>query len=146
MNVFFKSIRKLMGWCPNARTHNTRQNANFEGCNLDALARISKKNSDTKRMFISKSTVIKAYILLIWLNTLIIALVGTKIVLYDSVKYFFWTTSILIPLLFYLFLKGKPSALSIQENKKEFILFSISFICLVATVFLAMLNNVPKAL
>lgn len=129
-----------MGWCPNARTHKTRQNVNLEDCNLNTLARTSKKNSDTKRIFISKSTVIKAYILLIWLDILIIALVGTKIVLYNNVKYFFWTTSILIPLLFYLFLKGEPSVLSIQESKKELILLSISFICLMTTIFLAMMK------
>jgi hypothetical protein len=88
-----------------------------------------------KSRFISKSTIIKAYILLIWLNILIIALTATKIVLYNSVKYFFWATPILIPLLFYLFLKGEPSELSIQESKKELILLSISFICLIATFF-----------
>ncbi|WP_048102819.1 DUF1673 family protein [Methanosarcina barkeri] len=146
MNVFFKSIRKLMGWCPNAGTHKSRQNANLEDCNLNALARTSRKNGDTKRMFNSKSTVIKAYILLIWLNILIIALIATKIVLYNSVKYFFRATSISIPLFFYLFLKGEPSALSIQESKKELILLSISFICLMATIFLAMMNSVPKTL
>jgi hypothetical protein len=135
-----------MGWCPNARTCKTRQNVNLEDCSLDALARTSKKNGDTKRIFKSKSTIIKAYILLIWSNILIIALIATNLVLYASVKYFFWATSILIPLLFYLFLKGEPSELSIQESKKEVVLLSISFICLVTTIFLAMMNSVPKVL
>ncbi len=93
-----------------------------------------------KSRFISKSAVIKAYILGIWLTIIIIALIITKTVSYDNVKYFFWALPILIPSLFYSFLKGKPSELSIQKSKKELFLLSISFICLIATFFLAMMS------
>jgi hypothetical protein len=146
MNLSIKHIKKLMGWCPNAGTHQARKSINLENCNLDALAGTSRKNSDTKSMFISKLTVVKAYILVIWLNILLIALIETKMVLYNDVKYSFWVISILIPLLFYLYLKGEPSELSIQKSKKEFIFLFISFICLILTIFLAMMGSTPKVL
>lgn len=46
---------------------------------------------------------------------------------------------ILIPLLFILFTNGKPTEMSIQENKKLILLLTLSFICLIVTIFSAMI-------
>jgi hypothetical protein len=43
-------IKKLMGWCPNARAHETRRNASFENFNSDIHERAGKENGDLKNL------------------------------------------------------------------------------------------------
>jgi hypothetical protein len=59
---------------------------------------------------------------------------------YEDIKYFFWTVSVLIPLLYVLYVKGEP--LSKEEGEKErreILVLTFSFICFILTVFAAIL-------
>ncbi|KKF98113.1 hypothetical protein DU40_14185 [Methanosarcina mazei] len=88
---------------------------------------------------LKQKTVIVSYISIFLLLIILILMVVTKVISYNDVKYFFWITSILIPLLFTLFITRKPTATSIQENKKLILLLILSFVCLIVTIFSAML-------
>lgn len=48
MNREAKYIKKLMGWCPNARAHETRQNVSFENLNSDIPDRAGGENGHLK--------------------------------------------------------------------------------------------------
>lgn len=46
--LVFDQIKKFMGWCPNARAHETRQCVNLERFELDTPARAGGENGDLK--------------------------------------------------------------------------------------------------
>lgn len=48
MNVFIKSIRKLMGWCPNNKALETRQHISLENFEYDVPDRARGENGDLK--------------------------------------------------------------------------------------------------
>ena len=51
----------------------------------------------------------------------LVLLTTTEMASYEDVKYFFWVVSILIPLLYVLYVKGVPDQLSKEqeENRKK---------------------------
>lgn len=53
MNMLTESIRKFMGWCPNAKAYEARQHVHLKNTNSDTPERARRKNKDTK---ISKTT------------------------------------------------------------------------------------------
>lgn len=88
---------------------------------------------------VEKKTIIKIYILIIWLAIALIAMTANKVVSYNNVKYFFWVMPIFVALLFTLFLRGMPLELSNKEIKNSIYLLILSFICLIVTFFLAII-------
>ncbi|HII92755.1 MAG TPA: hypothetical protein HA262_11500 [Methanosarcina sp.] len=73
-----------------------------------------------------------------------VLLIVTKRVSYEDIKYFFWTESVLVPLLYVLYAKGVPDQLSREqekERKKEIFVLIFSFACMIMVVFMAMLNR-----
>jgi hypothetical protein len=59
---------------------------------------------------------------------------------YTDMKYFFWIVSVLIPLLYVLYVKGKPLLKEEGEKEKRAIfVFTFYFVCLMLTLFAAIL-------
>lgn len=104
-------------------------------------------NSDTftqlgrESKFPSKKGIVGIYAIMIWLLTILILLKITKLASYDDTKYFFWIISILIPLLYLLYVKGSLQQLSKEEERKESFILTFSFISLVLTFFATILIN-----
>lgn len=69
----------------------------------------------------------------------LVLLTTTEMASYEDVKYFFWVVSILIPLLYVLYVRGLPAQLSKKEERKASLVLFFSFICLILTLFTAIL-------
>ena len=70
----------------------------------------------------------------------LILLITTEVASYTDMKYFFWIVSVSIPLLYVLYVKGKPLPKEEGEKEKRAIfVFTFSFVCLVLTLFAAIL-------
>jgi hypothetical protein len=105
---------------------------------------IQRSNNSSKFPSINKRTIIRTYIVIIWLMIAQILLIITERVSYEDIKYFFWTESVLVPLLYVLYTKGVPDQLSREqekEQKKEIFVLVFSFACMIMVVFMAMLNG-----
>lgn len=73
-----------------------------------------------------------------------ILLITTERASYEDIKYFFWTESVLVPLLYVLYIKVVPDQLSREqekEQKKAIFVLAFSFACMVMALFMAMLNR-----
>ena len=60
MSLKVENIKKLMGWCPNAKAHEARQHVNLENFNSDVPDRARGEGGDTKSLgwFRKESTLI----------------------------------------------------------------------------------------
>lgn len=89
---------------------------------------------------------LKIYIVLIWLIIAQILLIMTGMTSYEDIKYFFWIESVLVPLIFVLYIKGVPDQLSREqekekEQKKAIFVLAFSFACMIMVIFMAMLKG-----
>jgi hypothetical protein len=110
----------------------------------DSKTDIQHSNNSSKFPSINKRTIILIYIVIFWLITAQILLIITERLSYEDIKYFFWTESVLVPLLYVLYTKGVPDQLSREqekEQKKEIFVLIFSFACMIMVVFMAMLNG-----
>lgn len=110
----------------------------------DSKTDIQRSNNSSKFPSINKRTIIRTYIVIIWLMIAQILLIVTERVSYEDIKYFFWTESVLVPLLYVLYTKGVPDQLSREqekEQKREIFVLVFSFACMVMVIFMAMLNG-----
>ena len=110
----------------------------------DSKTDIQRSNNSSKFPSINKRTIIRTYIFIIWLMIAQILLIVTERVSYEDIKYFFWTESVLVPLLYVLYTKGVPDQLSREqekEQKREIFVLVFSFACMVMVIFMAMLNG-----
>ncbi len=96
------------------------------------------KNS-SKFLSLKKKLIVRIYIAIIWLMITLVLLTTTEMASYEDVKYFFWVVSILIPLLYVLYVKGVPDQLSKKEERRASLVLFFSFICLILTFFTAIL-------
>jgi len=99
----------------------------------------SKNNS---KFPLNKKIIIRIHIAVIWLMIALILLTTTEIASYEDVKYFFWAVSVLIPLLYVLYVKGMPDQLlkeQEKEQKKAILVLIFSFMCLILALFTATL-------
>ena len=98
--AFEKYFRKLMGWCPNAKTLEARQHVNLENFNSDVPDRSSGEGGDTKSMgWLRKASTpillfdiffTLVYFLVlnrIGLNLMIFLLVGFSVIVHTA---FYW--------------------------------------------------------
>jgi hypothetical protein len=100
----------------------------------------NQSNKNGSRFPSLKKIIIRIYIATAWLFIALILLTATRIASYEDIRYFFWTMSVLIPLLYMLYVKGVP--LSKEEGEKErraILVLIFSFICLVLTFFAVIL-------
>lgn len=110
----------------------------------DSKTDIQRSNNSSKFPSINKRTIILIYIVIIWLMIAQILLIITERVSYEDIKYFFWTESVLVPLLYVLYTKGIPDQLSREQEKqqkKEIFVLVFSFACMIMVIFMAMLNG-----
>jgi hypothetical protein len=110
----------------------------------DSETDIQRSNNSSKFPSINKRTILQTYIVIIWLMIAQILLIVTERLSYEDIKYFFWTESVLVPLLYVLYTKGVPDQLSREqekEQKKEIFVLIFSFACMIMVVFMAMLNG-----
>lgn len=110
----------------------------------DSKTDIQRSNNSSKFPSINKKTILRTYIVIIWLMIAQILLIVTERVSYEDIKYFFWTESVLVPLLYVLYTKGVPDQLSREqekEQKREIFVLVFSFACMVMVIFMAMLNG-----
>jgi uncharacterized membrane protein YwzB len=124
-------IKKLMGWCPNARVSEARQNTSFENFNSDIPERAGKENGDLKntgwfRKASTRTLLIYAFFtfmyLLIFYQTginLILLLAGSFVSLFLSI--FFWR----VQMQRYDDLIKKP--VTECSSKRKIILFAVIF-------------------
>ncbi|HWQ48787.1 MAG TPA: hypothetical protein VN414_07555, partial [Methanosarcina sp.] len=92
----------------------------------------------------NKMASLKIYIVLIWLIIAQILLIMTGMTSYEDIKYFFWIESVLVPLIFVLYIKGVPDQLSREqekEQKKAIFVLAFSFACMIMVIFMAMLKG-----
>jgi hypothetical protein len=76
----------------------------------------------------------------------LILLTTNEVVAYEDVRYFFWTGTVLVPLLYLLYVRGVPDQLSKetgkkqeQEQEKEIFVLAFSFTCLILAFIMAIL-------
>ncbi|WP_048102850.1 hypothetical protein [Methanosarcina barkeri] len=110
----------------------------------DSKTNIQFNKNNSKFLSLNKRTILKTYIVLIWLIITQILLIMTGMTSYEDVKYFFWIESVLVPLIFVLYIKGVPDQLSREqekEQKKAIFMLAFSFACMVIVIFMAMLKG-----
>lgn len=110
----------------------------------DSKTDIQRRRNSSKFPSLHIRTILRTYIVIIWLMIAQILLIVTERVSYEDIKYFFWTESVLVPLLYVLYTKGAPDQLSREqekEQKKEIFVLVFSFACMIIVVFMAMLNG-----
>lgn len=110
----------------------------------DSKTNIQCSKNNSKFLSLNKMTSLKIYIVLIWLIIAQILLIMTGMTSYENIKYFFWIESVLVPLIFVLYIKGVPDQLSREqekEQKKAIFVLVFSFACMIMVIFMAMLKG-----
>lgn len=110
----------------------------------DSKTNIQFNKNNSKLLSLNKRTILKTYIVLIWLTIAQILLIMTGMTSYEDVKYFFWIESVLVPLIFVLYIKGVPDQLSREqekEQKRAIFVLAFSFACMIIVIFMAMLKG-----
>lgn len=110
----------------------------------DSKTNIQRSKNNSKLLSLNKMTSLKIYIVLIWLIIAQILLIMTGMTSYEDIKYFFWIESVLVPLIFALYIKGVPDQLSREqekEQKKAIFVLAFSFTCMIMVIFMAMLKG-----
>jgi hypothetical protein len=83
-----------------------------------------------------KRTIIGCFLITGWTLIALIAATAFGLVAYGSVKYLFWLTPIIPPILMLLFSNSTPPEIDKQDEKRAIMAIVITFACLVI-VFLA---------
>jgi len=102
------------------------------------------KNNIQHRKNSSKFLSLNKRIVIVWFTIAQILLITTEMASYEDMKYFFWAESVLVPLLFVLYIRGVPDQLSREqekEQKKAIFVLAFSFTCLIIAFFTAILNR-----
>ncbi len=110
----------------------------------DSKTNIQRSKNNSKFLSLNKMTSLKIYIVLIWFTIAQILLIMTGMTSYEDIKYFFWIESVLVPLIFVLYIKGVPDQLSREqekEQKKAIFVLAFSFACMIMVIFMAMLKG-----
>lgn len=110
----------------------------------DSKTNIQCSKNNSKFLSLNKMTSLKIYIVLIWFTIAQILLIMTGMTSYEDIKYFFWIESVLVPLIFVLYIKGVPDQLSREqekEQKKAIFVLAFSFACMIMVIFMAMLKG-----
>lgn len=110
----------------------------------DSKTDIQRGKNSSKFPSLNKRIIIRIYIVIVWLTIAQVLLITTERAFYEDIKYFFWTESVLVPLLYVLYTKGVPDQLSREqekEQKKAIFVLAFSFACMIMVLFIAMLNR-----
>lgn len=102
-------------------------------------------NKNSSKFLLKKKVIIRDYIVTVWLMIALILLTTNEVAVYEDVKYLFWAVTVLVPLLYVLYIKGVPDQLSKEqerEQKKEMLMLAFSFICLVLAFFISILLGI----
>jgi hypothetical protein len=141
--VISECFRKLMGWCPNAKTLEARQHVNLENFNSDVPDRSRGEGGDTKSMgWLRKASTpillfdiffTLVYFLVlnrIGLNLMIFLLVGFSVIVHTA---FYWKSQMQR----YNDLVKQP--VTEYSNKKKWIILTTSFVLYFLTFFLSII-------
>lgn len=110
----------------------------------DSKNNIQHSKNSSKLFSLNKRIIIRIYIVIVWFTIAQILLITTEMVSYEDIKYFFWAESVLVPLLFVLYIRGVPDRLSREqekEQKKAIFVLAFSFACLIMALFTAILTR-----
>jgi len=134
-------IKKLMGWCPNARTSEARRNVSLENFNSDIPERAGKENGDLinpgwLRKTSIQTLLINTFLTLVYILVinqlginLIFLLTGSLISLFFVI--FYWKAQMKI----YDFLVKQP-IIDYSNKKKLYYVLSYVFLILIFSLYL----------
>ncbi len=141
MNREAEYIKKLMGWCPNARTSEARRNVSLENFNSDIPERAGKENGDLinpgwLRKTSIQTLLINTFLTLVYILVinqlginLIFLLTGSLISLFFVI--FYWKAQMKI----YDFLVKQP-IIDYSNKKKLYYVLSYVFLILIFSLYL----------
>jgi hypothetical protein len=132
----FDQIKKLMGWCPNARAAEARRNVSFENFNSDIPERAGKENGDLKNPDRLRKTSIQTLLINTFLTLVYIPVINPL-----GINLTFLLTGSLVSLFFVIFYwkaqmkrydaLAKQPIIDYSNKKKLYYVLSYVFLILI---------------